>query len=120
MLDKLRNSQPLSMEAVAASANDAAHHSCYLRNMPDHVVKIHAKRQPRRPHHISAWAEKFGFSQADIAREIEVDKSMVSRWFDGATPSAPSQEKLAALFPTDREGICRPPDDVWLTQFFQD
>lgn len=45
---------------------------------------------------------------------------MVSRWFDGATPSEPSQEKLAALFQTDREGIFRHPDDDWLKKFFQD
>lgn len=84
------------------------------------VTKIHASKQPRRPHHIVDWAEARHLSQADIVREIGADKSIVSRWFNGTTPGLEWQEKLAALFHTTPEGLFRHPDDDWLTKFFQD
>lgn len=83
------------------------------------VTKIYASRQPRRPHHIEDWAELRHLTQADIVREIGADKSVVSRWFGGSTPSAEWQEKLAALFHTTSEGLFRHPDDDWLSRFFQ-
>lgn len=88
--------------------------------MNDDPTQIYPNRQPRRPHHIADWAEKFGLSQADISREIGADKSLVSRWFDGTTPGVAYQEKLAALFHTDAEGLFRHPDDDWLAKFFKD
>lgn len=88
--------------------------------MTDGPTQIYPNRQPRRPHHIVDWADKFGLSQADISREIGADKSIVSRWFDGTTPNVSYQEKLAALFHTDPEGLFRHPDDDWLAKFFKD
>lgn len=82
--------------------------------------RIHPSKQPRRPHHIVDWAEKFGFKQVDIAREIGADKSVVSNWFSGTTPGVEYQEKLAALFHTDPEGLFRHPDDDWMARFFRD
>jgi transcriptional regulator with XRE-family HTH domain len=83
------------------------------------ITKIHPSKQPRRPHFIPDWAEKKGLSQADLAREIEVDKSLVSRWFSGSTPNEESQEKLAAFFEIDREALFRHPDDDWIRRFFE-
>lgn len=83
-------------------------------------TRIYPNRQPRRPHHIPDWAEKAGLSQADMVRELGVDKSVVSRWFSGTTPSRDHQAKLAALFHTDEEGLFRHPDDDWLARFFRE
>ena len=82
-------------------------------------TKIHASRQPRRPHFIADWAEKRGYSQADLAREIAVDKSNVSRWFKGTTPDEDSQNKLAALFSCERDSLFRHPDEDWMTRFLR-
>ena len=88
--------------------------------MSANVTKIHASKQPRRPHHIDDWADKRGMKQADLARELGADKSLVSRWFSGSTPSPYWQAKLAALFHTDPEGLFRHPDDDWLARFLKD
>ena len=88
-------------------------------SMPN-VTRIHASKQPRRPHHIADWAELRGFKQADIVRETGVDKSLVSRWFNGSTPGLEWQDKLAELFHTEPESLFRHPDDDWLRRFFED
>lgn len=78
-------------------------------------------RQPRRPHHIEDWAERRGLSQADLARELEADKSVVNRWYSGTTPGVEYQRKLAALLIGDEEAtesLFRHPDDDWLARFF--
>lgn len=84
------------------------------------ITRIHKGKQPRRPHHIADWAEARGLSQADIARELDADKSVVSRWFSGTTPGEDYQERLAGLFHCSREALFRHPDDDWLARFFQD
>lgn len=95
---------------------DAAY--AIARDMSE-ITRIHIGKQPRRPHHIADWAELRSLTQADIMREIGADKSVVSRWFSGTTPSVEWQEKLAALFHTTPEGLFRHPDDDWITRFFQ-
>lgn len=82
------------------------------------VTSIHRSKQPRRPHYIEAWAEVRGLSQADIARELGADKSVISRWFSGSTPSVEYQERLAALFECEPESLFRHPNDDWLARFF--
>ena len=47
------------------------------------------------------------------------DKSIISRWYAGATPGEEWQTKLADLFGYDREGLFRHPDEEWLTKFFR-
>lgn len=81
--------------------------------------QIRASKQPRRPHFIPDWAEKRGLSQADLARETGADKSIVSRWYSGASPSVEWQERLAAFFHCDPESIFRHPDDDWIARFFR-
>jgi transcriptional regulator with XRE-family HTH domain len=82
------------------------------------VPRIHASKQPRRPHFIAEWAELRGLKQADLAREIGADKSVVSRWFSGATPSEDWQQRLAALFHCEPQSLFRHPDEDWLSKFF--
>lgn len=84
------------------------------------ITRIHRGKQPRRPHFIQEWAEKRGFSNTDLAREIGADKSVISRWYSGTSPSVEYQEKLAALFDCEPEGLFRHPDDDWLVRFFRD
>jgi transcriptional regulator with XRE-family HTH domain len=83
------------------------------------VTRIYASRQPRRPHFIPEWAEKRGLTQADLARELDVDKSLVSRWYAGSSPSEKSQAALAALFHCEPGAIFNHPDEDWITRFFR-
>ncbi|WP_026618320.1 helix-turn-helix transcriptional regulator [Ensifer sp. WSM1721] len=84
------------------------------------IEEIHGGKSPIRIHYLPEWADKRNLSQADIVREIGVDKSLVSRWFDGTLPKAEYLERLAALFGTDVHGLFRHPDDDWLAKFFRD
>jgi transcriptional regulator with XRE-family HTH domain len=83
------------------------------------VETIHSTKQPRRPHYIEDWAEKRGLSQAELAAAINVDKSLISRWYKGSSPNEESQEKLAAFFHIEREALFRHPDEDWIARFFQ-
>lgn len=104
---------------MTSLVNDGMGDSAY-RTVMTQVVQIHGGKQPRRPHHIRDWAELRNMKAAEIARAIDADKSLVSRWFAGATPTTDYQDKLAALFGTTPEGLFRHPDDDWLTRFFAD
>lgn len=83
---------------------------------------IHRGKQPRRPHFIPEWAERRGYEdQADLVKALGADKSVVSRWYSGATPGEEWQKKLTALFHCEEpDGIFRHPDDDWLAKFFRD
>lgn len=83
------------------------------------IVHIHASKQPRRPHHIPAWAEKRHLNQADLGREIGADKSIVSRWYAGSSPGKEWQARLAAFFGCDEEALFRHPDEDWLWRKFK-
>lgn len=84
------------------------------------LSRIHKGKQPRRPHFIVEWAAKRGIeTQADLAEILGADKSVVSRWYGGTSPSEDWQLKLADLFGCEREGLFRHPDDDWLTRFFR-
>lgn len=73
-----------------------------------------------RVHYIVEWAEHRGLIQADIARELGVDKSTVSRWFDGAVPTESYLVGLAELLGADEPAaLFRHPDDDWLTRFLR-
>jgi hypothetical protein len=86
------------------------------------VPRIHRGKQPRRPHFIREWAEKCGFEdQVDLVEALEADKSVVSRWYAGASPGEEWQHKLAALFGHEGEPeiIFRHPDDDWLGRWLR-
>lgn len=98
-------------------ANDQIEAHGYDSSM---LAEIHKSKQPRRPHFIEAWAELRGLTQADLAKELGADKSVVSRWYSGTAPGIEWQEKLAALFHCDRESLFRHPDDDWMARFLKD
>lgn len=88
--------------------------------MPSPLPKIHAGKQPRRPHFIKEWAEKRGYKdQASFAAALGIDKSLVSRWYDGSSPAEGSQEMLALFFECEREALFRHPDDDWIARFLK-
>jgi transcriptional regulator with XRE-family HTH domain len=93
-------------------------HGASFRHMTKEPVQIHKGRQPRRPHYIAEWAERRHMSQADLARELGADKSVISRWFAGSTPGTEWQQRLADLFEIEPESLFRSPDDDWLARFF--
>jgi predicted XRE-type DNA-binding protein len=104
---------------VAQPANDFYEGSALHQAMSD-TPKIYANRQPRRPHYIEVWAEIRHMRQADIAEELGADKSLVSRWFSGSTPSVHWQERLAALFHLDTpDALFRHPDEDWMARFLR-
>jgi transcriptional regulator with XRE-family HTH domain len=105
-----------------------------LRGQPQEIVDLALKlivavispmnstpkgKQPRRPHFIPEWAERRGLTQVELANLLGADKSVISRWYAGATPGEEWQSKLADLFVCDREGLFRHPDEEWLTKFFR-
>lgn len=57
-------------------------------------------------------------SQADICRELDVDKSTVSRWFSGFLPSENKLPALAAALSIEPNMMFRHPDDDWISRFF--
>lgn len=73
-----------------------------------------------RIHFIEEWAERRGLKQADICRALDVDKSTVSRWFDGVLPQVKHLEPLAELFEVEPNALFRHPDDDWLARFFKE
>lgn len=85
------------------------------------VTQIHREKQPNRPHYIPEWAAKKDLhSQAEFVAALGADKSVVSRWYSGATPSLEWQAKLVAFFELDdREALFRHPDDDWIARFLR-
>ena len=81
------------------------------------VENILSGKQGRRPHFIPQWAERRNLTQADIAREIGADKSLVSRWFSGSTPSVDWQARLAGLFSCEADALFRDPALDWIARF---
>lgn len=85
------------------------------------VTRIHKSKQPRRPHYVAEWAEARGYkNQAELIEASGADKSTVSRWYSGSSPSVEWQEKLADLFKCEPESLFRHPDDDWFARFFAD
>lgn len=76
-----------------------------------------ASKQPRRPHFIEAWADLKGVSQAQLARDLDVDKSLVSRWYAGSSPGMESQKKLAAYFGCEPDALFQHPNADWIRRF---
>jgi len=86
---------------------------------PMAVTTIHKGKQPRRPHFLREWMDLRGVKPVELAKQIGADKSLISRWLDGATPGTEYQEKLAAYFHCEPDSIFRHPDDDWLSRFFR-
>ena len=82
------------------------------------VTKIHGSKTPKRAHYIPEWAERRSMIQADICRETGVDKSTVSRWFEGSLPKGDNLSIVAGVLSIEPEQIFRHPDDDWLSALF--
>lgn len=82
--------------------------------------RIHKGKTPHRIHYIPEWARKRGIKQAQIAREIGVDKSSVSRWWKGAIPEERHLAPLCGLLGADFIGdLFRPPEEDWMLRLLR-
>lgn len=108
-------SNDMSRAKVALIAADNLSKKSYSLHMAQ-LSKIHEGKETRRTHFIKEWAEKRGLKQADVAKELDVERSTVQRWFSGALPSkADHLERLTALFSLEEpSGLFRHPDDDWI------
>lgn len=84
------------------------------------VTKIHGGKTPVRIHFIREWALHRHRKQSDIVRNIDVDKSTVSRWFAGTLPKEEHLIALAGYLMTEVPSLFRHPDDDWLARYFRD
>ena len=76
-------------------------------------------KQPDRPQFIREWAEARGWTQAELARQVGADKSVVTRWYAGSSPSSAYQKRLAKLFGCEPDSLFRHPAEDWLAKFLR-
>jgi transcriptional regulator with XRE-family HTH domain len=88
-----------------------------IRSMGN-AVTIHTDKAEARVHFIAEWLEHRGLSQADIVREIGVNKGTVSKWCSGALPGEDNLRTLAAFLEVEPVELFRHPQDDWITRFF--
>lgn len=88
------------------------------------LERIHAGRQPRRPHYLAMLMERHGVTRAELIEATGVDKSLLSRWLDEHKPSTPSAEwaeKLGEFFGKghDPVDIFADPDVDWIARLLR-
>lgn len=71
-----------------------------------------------RIHFIAEWLERRGMSQADVVRELGVNKGTVSKWCRGDLPGEDNLRALAALLNVGPSDLFRHPLDDWMSRFF--
>ena len=119
MAQWLRRTQQMSSGYTDFALTPPEAVGAYLAPMP-RPAKIHSGKQPRRLHYVVEWAARRQLRQADICRELSVDKSTVSRWFDGTLPSEVHLLALTGLFGLDEPvSLFRHPDDDWLSRLLR-
>jgi transcriptional regulator with XRE-family HTH domain len=64
-------------------------------------------------------AEARGLSKAAIARDLEVEKSTVTRWFGGTIPDPKNLDRLEALLQIEPGDLFRDPQDDWMTRLLR-
>ncbi len=119
MQSKLRFPQLDVKQFVAPDANDC---------MWPGAVQLRMARPTRtqsqqkiRLHFIPEWAEKRGYTQADIVRGTGVDKANVSRWFGGSVPRDEHIEAVTKFLGLeDPRDLFRHPEDDWFARFVRD
>jgi hypothetical protein len=82
-----------------------------------HERSDRSSQAPRRSHYLVEWADSRGWRQADVARACDADKSLVSRWYKGATPGIEWRERLARVFSVEPEAFFAHPSDHWFKSF---
>lgn len=84
------------------------------------IERIHKDKDAIRIHYIAEWAKHRGVIQADVVRALDVDKGLVSKWFNGAVPEPKNLLRLAEMFGLDEAGsLFRHPDDDWIARFLR-
>jgi hypothetical protein len=100
---------------VAFCANDAIENGRLLSLRMAQPTKIHKSKLPSGLHCIPEWAEHRHLKQVDFVRELNVDKSTVSRWFAGMLPDEGNIVRIGAFLQLeDPRDVFRHPDDEWL------
>lgn len=103
--------------------NDRRSAQNYDRAMAD-IEKLDRTKAVARRVYIAEWAKKRGMRQADVARGLGVEPSLVSKWVKGAAfPEVKNLVALAEAFSLDDIAkLFRDPDDSddWLDRVFQD
>lgn len=81
-------------------------------------------RQPSRPHFIAAWLIMADAQPRELMHFTGADKSLVSRWFNGTSPSKKYQIKIVEflrmklhLASLEPDAIFRDPNLEWIAQF---
>lgn len=82
------------------------------------ITHIHPKAEPVRIHYINEWMEKRGVKQADLVKQLHVDKGTVSKWCSGKLPQETNLIALAAYFHIEPAALFRHPDDDWIQRLF--
>lgn len=105
------------MEKVSFQPNDDLMQVSYYPPMPN-VTRIHKDKLSKRIHFIPEWIEHRGLSQADVVRELDINKGTVSKWCSGDLPSEVNLYNIAALLEVEPNALFRHPKDDWLANFF--
>jgi transcriptional regulator with XRE-family HTH domain len=89
----------------------------------ENVTTIHKGKEPVRLHYIPEWAAKRRLKKADIAEELETQRSTVGRWFKGQIPGDDYIFRLAALLTQEEEPdpriLFQHPDENWLSRLLR-
>lgn len=103
--------------------NDTSRAQIYDWPMAE-IEKLNRTKGVARRVYIAEWARKRGLRQADIARGLGVEPSLVSKWVKGTvTPEVKNLAALAEAFSLDDVArLFRDPDnsDDWLDRVFSD
>lgn len=85
------------------------------------MSNIHSEDPHKRRHFIPEWSEKCGKKQADIVRDLGIEKSTVYRWFaEGVIPTEKHLKPLAEYLQVDEVvALFRHPDDDWVAKMFR-
>jgi transcriptional regulator with XRE-family HTH domain len=73
-----------------------------------------------RLHYIPEWAELRRITQAEIARELGVDKSAVSRWFKGALPLEKHILAISEVLAVEPNDLFHDPHEDWMSRFLRE
>ena len=90
------------------------------------LTQIHASKEPRRPHYLGKWMDRYGADRAQVIEDAGVDKGQLSKWLNEERPSTPSRkwaEKLGLYFQDigheeEMVDIFKDPDEERLRKVF--
>lgn len=119
MQPQLHKTQLHVKAKVAFDAGDRRMSAGLALRMPK-PAKIHTDKSPPRLHYIVEWAKKRGIKPKDIVENLGVNKSTVSRWFEGTVPMEAHLVPLAAYFQLEKPAdLFTDPDEDWMTRLLR-